>query len=108
LSGLKMADKKDIHRGKTSILTVVNTAARSRQEIIGPVLLPVSLAFLFKLGRYYEIRPLSRRLIFLGRKYFYRASFELGGTEKGHLAAVVLKELYREGNTKNGKIDPDK
>jgi len=37
LSGLKMADKKDINGGKTSILTVVNTAARSRQELIGPV-----------------------------------------------------------------------
>jgi hypothetical protein len=72
---------------------VLNNAARSRQEIIGPVLLPVLLAYLLKLGRYYEIRPLSRRLNFLDRKYFYRASFELCGLEKGHLAAVVLNEL---------------
>ncbi len=62
LSGLKMADKKDNHGRKTSM--GLNTATKSRQEITGPVLLQVSLAFLLKLGRYYEIRPLSRPLNF--------------------------------------------
>ena len=44
---------------------------------------------LLKLGRHHEIWPLSRPQIFLGRKYFYRATFELCGLEISHLAAVT-------------------
>jgi hypothetical protein len=42
--------------------------------------------FFVKLCRFYEIWPVSMPLIFLGRKYFYRDTFELCGLEIGHLA----------------------
>jgi len=57
-------------------------------KIIRPIM-PVLLAFLLKLGRYFKICPLSRPLIFLGCKYSYRA-IELSSLEIGHLAAVVV------------------
>ncbi len=46
---------------------------------------------LVNLTGFYEIfLPVSRPMIFLGRKYFYRATFEsYGGLEIGHLAEVV-------------------
>jgi hypothetical protein len=93
LSGLKMADKKDNHGRKNVNFYATEHGCQVPPGNYWPVLLPVLLAFLLKIGRYCEIRPLSRSLNFLGRKYFYRASFEFGGLEKGHLAAVVLEEL---------------
>ena len=47
-----------------------------------------------KLGRYYEIWPLSRPLMFLDCMHFYMASFELYSLEIGHLAAVVSSLIY--------------
>jgi hypothetical protein len=35
--------------------------------------------------------PVSRPLIFLGHRYFYRATFESYGLEIGHLAAVITE-----------------
>jgi hypothetical protein len=87
-----MADKKDNHGRKNVNFYAIEHCCQVPPGNYWPVLLPVLLAFLLKIGRYYEIRPLSRSLNFLGRKYFYRASFELCGLEKGHLA-VALKEL---------------
>jgi hypothetical protein len=46
------------------------------------------LAFLSKLVPCFNIWSLSRPLIFLGRKYFYKATFESCGLEFGHLATV--------------------
>jgi hypothetical protein len=102
LPGLKMADKKDNHGRKN-----VKGTEHCCQVPPGNYWASFVASFtgiLFKLGRYYEIRPLSRRLIFLGRKYFYRASFEFCGLEKGHLAAVVLNVLCCEVNEVNVKL----
>jgi hypothetical protein len=47
-----------------------------------------------KLGRFYKIFwPVSRPLIFLGNRYFYRATFESYGLEIGCLAAVIGTEV---------------
>ncbi len=52
----------------------------------------VNFIFFIKLGRFYEIFwPVSRPLNFLGRRYFYRASFESYGLEIGHLASVITE-----------------
>ena len=53
--------------------------------------------FFVKLCRFYEIWPVSMPLIFLGRKYFYRDTFELCGLEIGHLAAVYKSAGVRGG-----------
>jgi hypothetical protein len=39
-----------------------------------------------KLGHFYEILPVTRPLIFIGRKYFYRTTFEFCGLEIAKLA----------------------
>jgi hypothetical protein len=51
-----------------------------------------------ELGHFYEILPVSRPLIFLGCKYFYRATFEFCGLEIGHLAAVILINFPRDSD----------
>ncbi len=57
------------------------------------IILIILVNFLkIKLGRFYEIFcPVSRPLIFLGRRYFYRATVESHSLEIGHLAAVITE-----------------